>query len=146
MSQESSRPQGGKTVKRSLSSMKQIFDIGSCLSHHECTNIWAITGLPKASKAPHCRHFWMPQPTLLRNLKPGQLPASMQFYFTALTPTQMNVDKTFNEQISNLSQSLSRQQVVVAYAYYTHGRKDYTLLAGHLLDAKIREFFVYPIN
>jgi len=62
------------------------------------------------------------------------------------------VDKTFNEQmeISNLSGNISEAEgKVLLHLHVTLGRKDYTALAGHLLDAKIRgagEFFVYPMN
>ena len=62
------------------------------------------------------------------------------------------VDKTFNEQmeISNLSGNISEAEgKLLLHLHITLGRKDYTALAGHLLDAKIRgagEFFVYPIN
>ena len=62
------------------------------------------------------------------------------------------VDKTFNEQmeISNLSGNISQAEgKVLLHLHITLGRKDYTALAGHLLNAKIRgagEFFVYPIN
>jgi len=53
-------------------------------------------------------------------------------------------------EISNLSGNISQAEgkLLLQSAYYTR-RKDYTALAGHLLDAKIRgagEFFVYPIN
>ncbi|WP_312336203.1 MULTISPECIES: DNA-binding protein [Sphingobacterium] len=66
--------------------------------------------------------------------------------------TKKYVDKTFNEQmeISNLSGNIS--EVLgkpMLHLHVTLGRKDYTALAGHLLDAKIRgagEFFVYPIS
>jgi len=62
------------------------------------------------------------------------------------------VDKTFSEQmeISNLSGNISEAEgKLLLHLHITLGRKDYTALAGHLLDAKIRgaaEFFVYPIN
>jgi predicted DNA-binding protein with PD1-like motif len=62
------------------------------------------------------------------------------------------VDKTFNEQmeISNLSGNISEADgKSLLHLHITLGKKDYTALAGHLLDAKIRgagEFFVYPIN
>src|SRR5882757_6811986 len=62
------------------------------------------------------------------------------------------VDKTFSEQmeISNLSGNISQAEgKLLLHLHITLGRKDYTALAGHLLDAKIRgagEFFVYPIN
>ena len=62
------------------------------------------------------------------------------------------VDKTFNEQmeISNLSGNISEAEgKLLLHMHITLGRRDYTALAGHLLDAKIRgagEFFVYPLN
>src|SRR6267378_388222 len=52
------------------------------------------------------------------------------------------VDKTFG----NISEAEGK---LLLHLHITLGRKDYTALAGHLLDAKIRgagEFFVYPIN
>ncbi|KMQ65305.1 hypothetical protein ACM39_16635 [Chryseobacterium sp. FH2] len=66
--------------------------------------------------------------------------------------TKKYVDKTFNEQmkISNLSGNISEVEgKPMLHLHVTLGRKDYTGLAGHLLDAKIRgagEFFVYPIS
>ena len=66
--------------------------------------------------------------------------------------TKKYVDKTFNEQmeISNLSGNISEAESnLLLHLHITLGRKDYTALAGHLLDAKIRgagEFFVYAIN
>ena len=62
------------------------------------------------------------------------------------------VDKTFSEQmeISNVSGNIYEADgKPLLHLHITLGRKDYTALAGHLLDAKIRgagEFFVYPIN
>ncbi len=53
-------------------------------------------------------------------------------------------------EISNLSGNISEADgKLLLHLHITLGRKDYTALAGHLLDAKIRgaaEFFVYPIN
>jgi predicted DNA-binding protein with PD1-like motif len=53
-------------------------------------------------------------------------------------------------EISNLSGNISQAEgKLLLHLHITLGRKDYTALAGHLLDAKIRgagEFFVYPIN
>ncbi|MFT4092067.1 MAG: DNA-binding protein [Niabella sp.] len=62
------------------------------------------------------------------------------------------VDKTFSEQmeISNLSGNISEVEgKPMLHLHVTLGRRDYTALAGHLLDARIRgagEFFIYPIN
>ncbi|WP_282636486.1 MULTISPECIES: PPC domain-containing DNA-binding protein [Bacteroidota] len=66
--------------------------------------------------------------------------------------TKKYVDKTFREQmeISNLSGNISEVEgKAMLHLHITLGRSDYTALAGHLLDAKIRgagEFFVYPLN
>ena len=53
-------------------------------------------------------------------------------------------------EISNLSGNISQAEgKLLLHLHITLGRKDYSALAGHLLDAKIRgagEFFVYPIN
>ncbi|MFT4204017.1 MAG: DNA-binding protein [Chitinophagaceae bacterium] len=66
--------------------------------------------------------------------------------------TKKYVDKTFTEQmeISNLSGNISEVAgKAMLHLHVTLGRSDYTALAGHLLDAKVRgagEFFVYPVN
>lgn len=62
------------------------------------------------------------------------------------------VNKTFNEQmeVSNISGNISEVEGKPAlHMHVTLGRSDYTSLAGHLFDAKIRgagEFFIYPLN
>lgn len=66
--------------------------------------------------------------------------------------TKKYFDKTFHEQmeISNLIGNISMVEgKIILHLHITLGRKDYTALAGHLLDAKIRgagEFFVYPLD
>ena len=66
--------------------------------------------------------------------------------------TKKYVDKKFSEQmeISNLSGNISVVEgKPMLHLHITLGRSDYSALAGHLLDAKIRgagEFFVYPIS
>lgn len=66
--------------------------------------------------------------------------------------TKKYVDKAFKEQmeISNLSGNISIVEgKLMLHLHATLGRNDYSALAGHLLDAKIRgagEFFVYPIS
>lgn len=66
--------------------------------------------------------------------------------------TKKFVDKTFKEQleITNLSGNISEvSNKITLHLHITLGRRDYTALAGHLLDAKTRgagEFFVYPID
>ncbi|SFT14441.1 hypothetical protein SAMN05660206_11511 [Sphingobacterium wenxiniae] len=66
--------------------------------------------------------------------------------------TKKYVDKTFREQleITNLTGNISEvENKPVLHLHITLGRDDYTALAGHLLDAKIRgaaEFFVYPVD
>jgi uncharacterized protein len=53
-------------------------------------------------------------------------------------------------EISNLSGNISEAEgKLLLHMHITLDRKDYTALAGHLLDAKIRgagEFLVYPTN
>ncbi|MDP9959688.1 PPC domain-containing DNA-binding protein [Chryseobacterium lathyri] len=68
-------------------------------------------------------------------------------------PSNKNyVDKTFNEQMemTNISGNVSEiEGKPVLHMHVTLGREDYTALAGHLLDAKIRgagEFIFYPLN
>lgn len=62
------------------------------------------------------------------------------------------VDKTFKEQmeITNISGNVSEiEGKPILHLHITLGREDYTALAGHLLDAKIRgagEFIFYPLN
>ncbi|MFT3823330.1 MAG: DNA-binding protein [Chitinophagaceae bacterium] len=66
--------------------------------------------------------------------------------------TKKYIDKTFSEQmeISNLSGNISAVEgKPFLHLHITLGRSDYSVLAGHLLDASIRgagEFFVYPLN
>ncbi len=66
--------------------------------------------------------------------------------------TKKYVDKTFNEQmeISNITGNVSEVEgKPMLHLHITLGRQDYTALAGHLLDAKIRgaaEFIFYPLN
>lgn len=66
--------------------------------------------------------------------------------------TKDYVDKTFTEQmeISNLSGNISEVEgKPMLHLHVTLGRSDYSALAGHLSDAKIRgagEFFIDPIN
>ena len=75
--------------------------------------------------------------------------ATLRFFDPA---SKQYVDKTFNEQmeISNLAGNISEADgKLLLHLHITLGRKDYTALAGHLLDANVRgaaEFFVYPIN
>lgn len=51
-------------------------------------------------------------------------------------------------EISNLSGNISMvENKLMLHLHVTLGKRDYTALAGHLLDAKIRgagEFFIYP--
>ncbi|WP_211229704.1 PPC domain-containing DNA-binding protein [Olivibacter sitiensis] len=66
--------------------------------------------------------------------------------------TKKYVDKTFQEQmeVSNLSGNISEVEgKPMLHLHITLGKSDYTALAGHLLDAKIRgagEFFIYPLD
>lgn len=75
--------------------------------------------------------------------------ATLRFY--DLT-TKEYVDKTFTEQmeISNLTGNISEVDgKPVLHMHITLGRSDYSAIAGHLMDAKIRgagEFFVYPLD
>lgn len=65
--------------------------------------------------------------------------------------TKKYVDKTFNEQmeVTNISGNVSEMDgKPLLHLHITLGRQDYTALAGHLLDAKIRgagEFIFYPL-
>lgn len=75
--------------------------------------------------------------------------ATLRFF----RPSDKNyVDKTFNEQMemTNISGNVSEiEGKPVLHLHITLGREDYTALAGHLLDAKIRgagEFIFYPLN
>ncbi len=66
--------------------------------------------------------------------------------------TKSYVDKEFKQQmeISNLSGNISFVEgKLMLHLHVTLGKSDYTALAGHLLDAKIRgagEFFIYPLD
>lgn len=75
--------------------------------------------------------------------------ATLRFF----RPSDKNYDdKTFNEQMemTNISGNVSEiEGKPVLHLHITLGREDYTALAGHLLDAKIRgagEFIFYPLN
>lgn len=66
--------------------------------------------------------------------------------------TKKYVDKTFNEQLEitnmsgNLSEALGQP---LLHLHITLGKSDYTALAGHLLDAKVRgacEIFINAID
>ncbi|QES90945.1 DNA-binding protein [Rhizosphaericola mali] len=66
--------------------------------------------------------------------------------------TKKYIDKTFKEQMemSNLTGNISTKDgKPYLHIHVTLGRRDYSALAGHLQDAKIRgagEFIVTPIN
>ncbi|WP_419870852.1 PPC domain-containing DNA-binding protein [Chryseobacterium sp. CT-SW4] len=66
--------------------------------------------------------------------------------------TKQYVDKTFKEQmeVSNISGNISKiDGKPMLHLHITLGRRDYTALAGHLLDATISgagEFFFYPLD
>ncbi|MEG0928938.1 PPC domain-containing DNA-binding protein [Chryseobacterium sp.] len=66
--------------------------------------------------------------------------------------TKRYVDKTFKEQmeVTNISGNVSViGEEPLLHLHITLGREDYTALAGHLLDARIRgagEFIFYPLN
>nr|WP_315028552.1 PPC domain-containing DNA-binding protein [uncultured Chryseobacterium sp.] len=66
--------------------------------------------------------------------------------------TKKYVDKTFKEQmeVTNISGNVSEIEGKISlHLHITLGRENYTALAGHLLDAKIRgagEFIFYPLN
>lgn len=75
--------------------------------------------------------------------------ATLRFF----KPSEKNyVDKTFREQmeVTAISGNVSEiEGKPVLHLHATLGREDYTALAGHLLDAKIRgagEFIFYPLN
>lgn len=75
--------------------------------------------------------------------------ATLRFFVPS---TKNYVDKTFNEQMeaSNISGNVSEiDGQPLLHLHITLGRQDYTALAGHLLDAKIRgagEFIFYPLD
>jgi predicted DNA-binding protein with PD1-like motif len=75
--------------------------------------------------------------------------ATLRFFDPA---TKKYVDKVFNEQmeISNLSGNIAIEEgKTFLHLHITLGRRDYTTLAGHLLDARTRgagEFFIRPVN
>jgi len=66
--------------------------------------------------------------------------------------TKQYVDREFHEQmeIANLSGNISLVGgMPILHLHATLGRSDYTALAGHVLDAKIRwagEFFITPLD
>src|SRR5690606_27804247 len=66
--------------------------------------------------------------------------------------TKKYIDREFKEQmeLANLTGNISMiEDKPVAHLHATFGRRDYTALAGHLLDASIRgacELFVKPIE
>ncbi|WP_048509954.1 PPC domain-containing DNA-binding protein [Chryseobacterium sp. FH2] len=91
-----------------------------------------------------------------QNIKAGQITgigavneATLRFFEPS---TKNYVDKTFNEQmeVTNITGNISEiEGKPVLHLHITLGRKDYTALAGHLLDAHIRgagEFFFYPLD
>jgi predicted DNA-binding protein with PD1-like motif len=91
-----------------------------------------------------------------QNIKAGQITgigavneATLRFFQPS---SKQYVDKTFNEQmeVSNISGNVSELDgKPLLHLHITLGRQDYTALAGHLLEAKIRgagEFFFYPLN
>lgn len=75
--------------------------------------------------------------------------ATLRFFVPS---TKNYVDKTFNEQMeaSNISGNFCEiDGEPLLHLHITLGRQDYTALAGHLLDAKIRgagEFIFYPLE
>ncbi|MGG7469798.1 PPC domain-containing DNA-binding protein [Chryseobacterium arthrosphaerae] len=75
--------------------------------------------------------------------------ATLRFFNPA---TKNYVDKTFKEQmeVTNISGNVSEiEGKLTLHLHITLGREDYTALAGHLLEAKIRgaaEFIFYPLN
>ena len=75
--------------------------------------------------------------------------ATLRFFVPS---TKNYVDKTFNEQMemSNISGNVSELNgQPLLHLHITLGRQDYTALAGHLLDARIRgagEFIFYPLD
>ncbi|WP_370898443.1 PPC domain-containing DNA-binding protein [Chryseobacterium gossypii] len=75
--------------------------------------------------------------------------ATLRFFIPS---SKSYADKTFKEQmeITNISGNVSEVEgKPMLHMHITLGREDYTALAGHLLDAKIRgagEFIFYPLN
>ncbi|QES90920.1 DNA-binding protein [Rhizosphaericola mali] len=75
--------------------------------------------------------------------------ATLRFF----DPTTKNyVDKKFSEQmeVSNITGNISEVlDKPMLHLHVTLGRSDYSALAGHLLDGKIRgagELYVYPVD
>ena len=75
--------------------------------------------------------------------------ATLRFFVPS---TKKYVDKTFKEQmeVTNISGNVSIiNGEPLLHLHITLGREDYTALAGHLLDARIRgagEFIFYPLT
>lgn len=92
----------------------------------------------------------------IRKIQAGQITgigavseATLRFFVPS---AKSYIDKTFNEQmeVSNISGNISMVEgTPLLHLHITLGRQDYTALAGHLLDAKIRgagEFMCYPLD
>ncbi|MDF2552612.1 MAG: hypothetical protein K0R77_1887 [Chryseobacterium sp.] len=92
---------------------------------------------------------------LNQNIKSGQVTgigavneAALRFFDFS---TKDYVDKKFDEQmeVTNISGNVSLlDDKPLLHLHITLGRQDYSAIAGHLLDAKIRgagEFFFYPL-
>jgi len=93
---------------------------------------------------------------LNQNIKSGQVTgigavseATLRFFDFS---TKDYVDKKFDEQmeVTNISGNVSvAENKPLLHLHITLGRQDYSAIAGHLQDAKIRgagEFFFYPIE
>ncbi|HJY11707.1 MAG TPA: PPC domain-containing DNA-binding protein [Flavobacterium sp.] len=93
---------------------------------------------------------------LNQNIKSGQVTgigavneATLRFFDFS---TKDYVDKKFDEQmeVTNISGNVSLlDDKPLLHLHITLGRQDYSAIAGHLLDAKIRgagEFFFYPLT
>ncbi|UFH32446.1 DNA-binding protein [Chryseobacterium sp. C-71] len=93
---------------------------------------------------------------LNQNIKSGQVTgigavseATLRFFDFS---TKDYVDKKFDEQmeVTNISGNVSvAEDKPLLHLHITLGRQDYSAIAGHLQDAKIRgagEFFFYPMG
>lgn len=93
---------------------------------------------------------------LNQNIKSGQITgigavseATLRFFDFS---TKDYVDKKFDEQmeVTNISGNVSvLDEKPLLHLHITLGRQDYSAIAGHLQDAKIRgvgEFFFYPLE
>lgn len=124
---------------------------GSLWSARKTDQIYMVSIRNKSSIVEALTHFIQSQ-----NIQAGEVTgigavseATLRFF----NPDTKNyIDKTFTEQmeVTNISGNVSViDDKPMLHLHITLGREDYTALAGHLLDAKIRgagEFIFYPLH